>query len=303
MRRLLARRSLAKAEALLGLLGWQQADFDPETQREVDAIQNVEREQAALNNRAAEVAADIHTLGEERAKVRAEFDRQRATLEAERNRVREPLIEIERILSERGAEVERLLAALDREEHERDAVYRKLLGVNPQTPQVRDEILHVRERLTSIPIEKTDLKAQQLHATTGAQERTAIEQRTAELDRQLRDLAAVAGEQDASFATRIKALEKEHSLADSQSTRLERAKLDPYREIGRVLAASGVAPLNQPQALTRVHNLQCAIRDSDDAIAASLADTAAEDPSSLRLSLGLWTVIAIAVALIVGALL
>jgi hypothetical protein len=44
----ITRRRLASVETQLGLLGWQQADFDPDTQRQVDALQNVEREQVAL---------------------------------------------------------------------------------------------------------------------------------------------------------------------------------------------------------------------------------------------------------------
>ena len=49
-------RALAAAETELGLLGWQQADYDADTQRQVREIQSVEKEQTRLTNEAASVA-------------------------------------------------------------------------------------------------------------------------------------------------------------------------------------------------------------------------------------------------------
>jgi DNA repair exonuclease SbcCD ATPase subunit len=306
----LARQQLAGAEKRLGLLGWQQADFDPETQRQVDAIQNVEREQADLANRAAELAHGIEKLTADRAVARAEFDQQRAPIEAERARAREPLAEIERALAvirERPTDVGRRIADLERQLRETDALYTKLLGVQPQTPQVRDEILRLRERLIAIPNEVSDIKAQQLRATSDIQEheqqRSAIEKQTAEFDRQLRELKSQADKRDADFASQIKALEKDRARAEASAQRLERAKHNPYREIGRVLADSGVAPLNQPQALARVQSLRSTIVESQSAVSESLHATAAEDASMLRISLTLWGVISVAALLVVGALL
>lgn len=305
----LARRQLASAETQLGLLGWQQADFDAETQRQVDALQHVEREQSELTNRAAELSHTIAKVSSERAAARAEFDQQRSVLDADRARVREPLAEVERAIramSERPAEVGRRTAELERELRETDALYTKLLRVQPQTAQVRDEILRLRERLIAIPNETSDIKAQQMRTAAEVQEReqqrSAIEQQTAELDRQLRELKTRADQSDAGFATQIKELDKEHARAESAAQRLERAKRDPYREIGRVLADSGVAPVNQPHALQRVHALRATIAKADAAIVESLQVTATEDASMLRISLSLWGVIAVAVLLVLGAL-
>lgn len=310
LRLLVARRQLAAAETRLGLLGWQQADFDPETQRQVDAIQNVEREQATLTNRAADLARDLAAVTAERDAVRAGFEKQRAVLEAERTSARAPLAEIERIVGTvrgRPADIARRIADLERELRETDALYTKLLGVNPQTPQVRDEIMRLRQRLIAIPNETSDIKAQQLRATADLEERekqrAAIDRHTADLDRQLRELKAQAAERDAASATLSRALEKDHARAETDVARLERAKHDPYREIGRVLAESGVAPANQPHALTRVHDLWKAIAAHETALATSLAETAAEDASTLRTSLALCAVIALAALLVLSALL
>ena len=69
-----ARRNLAVAETQLGLLGWQQAEFDPNTQREVDKIQNYEREQARLSNVSAVLGRKVQELKEEREALRKEHD-------------------------------------------------------------------------------------------------------------------------------------------------------------------------------------------------------------------------------------
>lgn len=304
-----ARRQLVSAETQLGLLGWQQADFDAETQRQVDAIQHVEREQAGLTNRAAEISHEIEKVAAERNAVRAEFDQQRTALEVQRTAACEPLAEIERtlrILKDRPDDESRRIPELERELRETDALYTKLLGVQPQTPEVRDEILHLRQRLIAIPNEVGDIKAQQSRANSEVEEReqqrSAIEQSTAAFDRQLRELKAQADQRDAAFASQIKELEKKHARAEADAQRLERAKRDPYREIGRVLADSGVAPVNQPHALVRVHTLRQTIADTAAAVVESLQRTATEDAQMLRISLALLAVIALAAIFVVGAL-
>lgn len=309
MRRWSARRRLAGAEIRLGLLGWQQADFDAETQRQVDAIQNVEREQAALTNRAAEVSHETEAVAAERAKVRADFDLRRGALEAERTLARAPLAEIERTLRtvrERPADGSQRVAELERTLRETEALYNKLLGVHPQPPQVRDEIRTLWERFNAIPNEISGIKARELRNASEAQEleqqRKVIEDRTADFDRQLGELKAQADKSDAEFAAKMKELGKEHDRAESSGQSLERAKKDPYREIGRVLADSGLGPVNQPEALTCVLTLRNAIVADEAAIAESLQRTAAEDAPMLRISLALWGVIVLAALLVTAAL-
>jgi len=306
----LARRNLREAETQLGLLGWQQADFDLETQRQVDAIQNVEREQGALTNRVAELAREIQTLAAERARVRAELEQQRATLEADRTSTRAPLTEIDRLLGsvrDRGPIIERNLAGLDREERETNELYNKLIVTNPQPPEMRDDILKLRDRLLAIGHERNDLKASAANTAEELQkreqERQSIEEKSAGFDRQLRELKAAAEQCDSEFATRAKDLEKEKARNDGTIHRLEHAKLDPYREIGRVLADSGVSPLNQPEAFSRVIDLRKSITTAEEAITASLAETAQENAELLRVSLGIWGVLIVGLLLVLGALL
>ena len=106
------------------------------------------------------------------------------------------------------------------------------------------------------------------------------------------------------LAGELREAEKEKARVAAEVEKLESAKLDPYREIGRVLADSGVAARpNQPEALNRVQALRQKVKGHADAIAASRARTAQEDRDQLRISLALLAIIALALALFLGALL
>ena len=68
-----ARKHRDKAETELGLLGWQQAEFDPATQREVEKITQCEREQARLTNESAALAKEIAEISAQREQARTDF--------------------------------------------------------------------------------------------------------------------------------------------------------------------------------------------------------------------------------------
>ena len=303
------RRQLAAAETELGLLGWQQADFDEETARQVDEIQHVEREQSDQQNASAGLAQAIRALVEQRAHACRESAAQRAQLEPEREKIRAPLAELEpRLVALRKHEPdhERRGAEIDREQRELDKLYNELLRIQPPPPQIRGELRRVRDRLIAIPDEKENLRAQheRLAADLAANERVAAEiaECLAALDRQLRDLQSAADAEDNRLAGELREKEKEKARIEAAVEKLERAKLDPYREIGRVLADSGVAPVNQPQVLDRVRALRRAVQERESAIAASRQITAQENPLQLRVSLALLAIIALAVALLIGGL-
>jgi chromosome segregation ATPase len=305
----LAQRNLVKAETHLGLLGWQAADFDGETQRQVEALQNVEREQADLTNRAAELSRKLETIAAQRAKVRLDYDQRRTALEADTAKVREPLADIERkmrVVRENLPDVDRRVAQLDKEEREADALYKKLLSVQPQTQEVSDEILRHRDRLLAIPNEREDLKRRHARGTGELQthERTiaTITASVGELDGQLREAKSAFDSADGALAKEQREAEREKARVTHETDRLERAKHHPYLEIGRVLADSGVAPVNQPEALTHVQEFRYEISFRETAIADSLRTSAAEDREAQRISLGIWAVVAVLAFLLLAAL-
>jgi chromosome segregation ATPase len=305
-----AERDLAKAETNLGLLGWQQADFDAQTQRQVDALQNVEREQSNLTNRGAEIARQIAQLEEDRTKAEKDFAENREAIEELSAKVREPLEALKHQIDERRQSVpnvERRTAELDRELREVEELHSRLLLTDPQTDEIRRDLLQIRERIIAIPNEKKDLRAAAARIQTDVDgkmaKRVELEKHLAELGEQLSHAEAEHAKREEEFAERANALEAEKTEVESTVDLLERGKNDPYREIGRVLADSGMAPLNQPQALTEVTELRERTENLRSAIDASLADSAQEDRQQMRISLALCAVVAISVLLVLGAML
>jgi chromosome segregation ATPase len=306
----LTERKLAKAEENLGLLGWQQADFDEATQRQVDSLQNIEREQANLTNRSAELAHELSRLSEHRVRFRGEYDQQRGALESERNTARKPLADLERrlhITRDNTPDVDRRTVQLDRELREVEELSDKLLAVQPQPLHVRDEMLRLRERVLAIQNERNDLKTQHARSLGEThhleQQIAAIEKRTAEFDKKLRELKAKFEEEDEKLADEERQRAKEKETAETEVNDLERAKGNPYRAIGRVLADNGIAPMNQPTALANVVNLRDKIAGREAEMASLLQQTRSMNRTQFGVSLGLWALILVAGLLVLAALL
>lgn len=308
LRRLLARRDLEKSETDLGLLGWQQAEFDPTTQSEVDKITEYERKQSELNNASAGLGKELRELREQRETGKKAFDEQHAELFAPRARLAQNHPQMERQLAElRKAEpaLERRMPELERELREYNKLYATLLARNLNSPQVKAELTRLRERTVAIPNEKSDLRNQHLRIVS---ESRALEsqlerdrEQIAGIDQQLKALQAEFDAEDGRLAAEIRGREKEKTRIEKEIDALESAKHNPYLQIGRVLADSGIAPMNQPGALDKVKRLRARVVEIEHGIALSEHATAAEDRQVLRLSLFLWSVIALIFLLVVLA--
>lgn len=291
-------RLLAKAETDLGLLGWQQADFDEETQRQVDAIQDVEREQSRLINAAAERGASYRRLKAEYEAAQRACQEKRSELLAEEKRIREPRLGLEERLAERRKtepNFERRMPELDRELREVTKLLSELLNAEPQTPRIRQEIIRMRERSVAIPNEKNDLRTGHLRTVT---EVRSLEdalaknlQAAADVNERIGRLDSAWAEQEREFQEKMREEEREKAKIEKQSTLLEGAKENPYQAIGRVLAQTNLAPMNQPQALETVKQLEYAIGAIRQSILESGAASAEEDPAPLRISYIVWGLI------------
>ncbi|MES2572975.1 MAG: hypothetical protein V4710_23330, partial [Verrucomicrobiota bacterium] len=196
-------RKLARAETELGLLGWQQADFDVETQRDVDKIQNYEWEQARLTNEGAEFGRCLRQLLEKRDLKRKEFAEARRQLLTERRGLIEPIARIQKqlvVYRKQEPQYERRIPELDRELREVQRLYTDLLSSVQQTPQSRDELTVLRERTVSIPNEKADLRTQHMRIASEIKllegELRKLNERAAELDVAVRELQAAFDDED-----------------------------------------------------------------------------------------------------------
>ena len=305
----MARRKLARAEMDLGLLGWQQADFEGEAQQHVRELTDFEREQSRLTNESAALALAIRRLQDERAAARKLYEEARAQLEAERARVAAPVAEEERRLAARQrapVNFGESMAALDRELREVSQLYAEVAGIEPQTWEIRNEAIRLRERTVAIPNEKADLRQRQQQAVN---EFRALEESLARgrmavaaADEKLRAQRVEFAEADGAREKEIADREREKVAVSKQGDSLETAKGNPYRKIGQLLADSGIAPMNQPQALAAVLRGRETVAGLEHGVAESREASGREDRAALRRSWGVWLAVgAVAVLLAVVA--
>ncbi len=292
-------RELSKAEAQLGLLGWQQADYDVDTQRQVQEIYAVEQEQSKLTNQAAALFTEVRLQQTKRETARKEHEEERQKLEAAERKLREARLPLERQLAEKQKvepNFEKRIPALDRELRDVQKRYSELLGMETHTAASRNELILLRERSVAIPNEKSDLRTQ--HLRTASEIRaleSALESGEAEIaatHQKIRTNEAQWAEQDREIHQGIREREKKKEGIEKRIQELENAKFDPYKRIGQVLADNQIAPLNQPEALRKVHTLRFRIAEQQQRIADSQAATAAEAGPLVRTSMFLWAGIA-----------
>ncbi|MGB8166185.1 MAG: hypothetical protein WCF18_01755 [Chthoniobacteraceae bacterium] len=305
-----ARRDLTKAETALGLLGWQQAEFDPQTQAEVDKINAYEREQSRLTNESAGLAKELRELRVQREAARKVFEEQRRELEGRRAHTAtdHPAIEKQLVELRKGEPTfERRVPELDRELRNINRLYSDLLTAPNQTAQMKAEISKLRERTVTIANEKADLRNQHLRTVTEVRGLEAQLERDREtitaLEREQRELQAQFDASDSQFASEIRTREREKARIEKEINAIETAKTNPYLQIGRVLADSDVAPMNQPGALDKVKRLRGRLVELDHLISLSFETSALQDRETVRMSMALWAVIAfITILLILAAI-
>jgi chromosome segregation ATPase len=306
---LLARRDLTKAETALGLLGWQQAEFDPQTQAEVDKINAYEREQARLTNESAGLAKELRELRDERDATRKIYEEQRRHLDLQRAHAGADHPAIERQLAEKRKSeptFERRMPELDRELRNLNRLYTELLTAPKQTPQMKAEIMRLRERNVAIANEKADLRNQHLRTVSEMRGLEGQLERDREvigaLEKQARELQAQFDAEDGRLAAEIRTRDREKARREREIIAIETAKSNPYLQIGRVLADSDVAPMNQPGALDKVKRLRGKLVELEHVIGLSFESSALENRETVRHSMMIWVSIALVSLLILLAL-
>ena len=295
-----ARSRLVTAETTLGLLAWQQADFDTETQEQVRQIIECEREQGRHTNDSAQLGNAIRELTAERDAGRKQYEEKRQQLAAQRERVTAAHPQLDRQLAEkRAAEptFERKMPELDRELREVQKLYSELLISEMQSAQVRNELIKLRERTVSIPNEKSDLRTMHMRTVSEihALEAQLLRDRAAvgAIDKEARELEKKFNAADGALAGRIHDIERQRAAVEKEIHALEGAKKNPYAQVGRVLADSNIGPVNQPHALEDVRDRRFEVRGLGEKLNASFAASAAEDRVEMRQSLLIWLAMAV----------
>jgi DNA repair exonuclease SbcCD ATPase subunit len=271
------RRQLAGLESKLGLLGWQQADYDAGTQQYVDRLTNYERAQGQLTNESAELGLTLQQLEERRASERATFESQRAARIAAREPLAGPVEQNERALETKQRErkeLEERIPTLDREKATDEEKYRALLAKGDHTASQEAEVERLQRRVIAIPQEKQEWQ-EKLAAVEAEipQLETELHQRRAMLSAETEALHALEkafARSDEALVDEIVARKREKQKLEKRVDGLEKAKTQPYREIGKALADQRIEPMNQPQALAAVLAQRERIAAQESRLAASL---------------------------------
>jgi hypothetical protein len=221
------KRLLQKSEINLGREGTAQAANFPELRNEIVALKKLEQEQKEVALRIARIEEGIKKIEEERQQNAREQAGAIAKLEAEKK----PLLQ-KRNQTKSDVDVcERELSAVER---------------RARLPEERAEL--VRARLGSA--EAARLATEKLNAAE------------AELSTVEKNVARTRSEfeaRDRKLNDNIRAQQEAARNARAQHQTVEERKNPAYLNIGRHLAAQGVAPPNAPNLLTEAHRRREAV--------------------------------------------
>ena len=123
----------------------------------------------------------------------------------------------------------------------------------------------------------------------------------AAIDQQLKDAQARFDAEDGRLTGEIRTREREKARVEKEIDMLESAKRNPYLQIGRVLADSGIGPMNQPAALDKVYRLRRRVLELEHLISLSRDASALEDRQEVRSSLFLWSILVLVAILLILA--
>jgi chromosome segregation ATPase len=294
-------RTLAQLESQLGLLGWQQADYDHGTQQHVDQLTDYERTQLELTNESAALGLAIQELEEQKTAAEKEFAEKRALAAANCERLAEPFKQSEEALASQRREIAKLearIAALNTEESVVEQSYRGLLARGESAKQ--PEVVRLQQRVISIPREREGVAAQLSVALSPvpALENELAQRRavySVETDA-LRDLEKSFADTAEKLRKEIATRKREKQKLERQVDALEKSKAKPYREIGRALADHHIEPLNQPEALQAVLNQREKMAAGQSKLAGSLAESARENRTYVWLT---WFVLLLVLGVLV----
>jgi hypothetical protein len=261
-----ARRLLQKSEISLGREGTAQAANFPELRNEIVALKKLEQEQKEVALRIAQIEEGIRKIEAERQQNARDQDAAVAKLEAEKK----PLVQ-QRNQAKHTADIcERELAGVERRIQESEAADRELLkqlselhALNPAPPDLEARSASISARRARLPGERAELVRARLGSANAARlakerliaaetELSVVEKNT---ERLRRDFETRDRKLNDSIRAQQEALREERAHHQT----VEERKNPAYLNIGRHLAAQGIAPPNAPHLLTQAHRHRDAV--------------------------------------------
>jgi hypothetical protein len=260
------KRLLQKSEINLGREGTVQAANFPELRNEIVALKKLEQEQKEVALRIAQIEEGIKKIEEERQQNAREQTEAIAKLEAEKK----PLLQKRNQTKSNVDVCERELAAVERRIQESEAADRDLLkqlsdlqALDPIPADVELRSASISARRARLPEERAELVRARLGSAEAerlAKERLNLAE--AELSAMEKNIARTRSEfeaRDRKLSDNIRAQQEAARNARARHQTVEERKNPAYLNIGRHLAAQGVAPPNAPHLLAEAHRRREAV--------------------------------------------
>jgi hypothetical protein len=251
------KRVLQRSEINLGREGTVQAANFPELRNEIVALKKLEQEQKEVALRIAQIEEGIKKIEAERQQNAGEQNAALAQLEAEKK----PLLQ-QRNQTKNAVEVcERELAAVERRIQENDATDRELLkqlsdlqALNPPPADLEAQSTSVSARRARLPEERAELVRARLGSADAArfakEKLIAAEAELSIVEKNMERVRSEFGIRDRTLADNVRAQQEAVREARLHHQTVEERKNPAYLNIGRHLAAQGIAPPNAPHLLT-----------------------------------------------------
>ena len=251
------KRLLQKSEINLGREGTAQAANFPELRNEIVALKKLEQEQKEVALRIAQIEEGIKKIEEERQQNTRDQHAAIAKLETEKK----PLLQQHNHAKHAAEVCERELAAVGRRIQENEAADRDLLkqlsdlhAINPPPPDLEARSANISARRARLPQDRAELVRARLGSSDAArlakEKLIAAEAELSVVEKNIERVRAEFEGRDRKLNDNIRAQEEALRGARAQHQTVEERKNPAYLNIGRHLAAQGIAPPNAPHLLT-----------------------------------------------------
>ena len=260
------KRLLQKSEINLGREGTTQAANFPELRNEIVALKKLEQEQKEVALRIAQIEEGIKKIEADRQQNTHEQNAAVAKLEAEKK----PLLQHRNQAKNTVDLCERELAAVERRIQENDASDRDLLkqlsdlrALNPPPADLETQSTNISARRARLPEERAELVRARLgsaDASRLAKEKLiAAEAELSVVEKNIERVRTEFEARDRTLNESIRLQQEAVREARAHHQTVEERKNPAYLNIGRHLAAQGIAPPNAPHLLTEAHRRHDAV--------------------------------------------
>lgn len=272
---------LDKAEISLGQLGWEQVDFPPAVQEQINMIQTVERQQAKFSNQSAAIQGSIDELIAKREQDRQQYGDSVVALEEQL----QAWLEAQQRLTQSIAGLQAGVGRFEQAVYRLDARYeeaiprlQELRVARPQTRWIQKQMVELEDLRLGYDADREDLvnaRRKLQHEIKATSEQ--IENSAASVEQLKQAIAEAKGESSAKeeeFDIMVSSLEEDKEQTSKTVDSLDSKKEPAYLAIGRCLADHKIAPRNQPDALKAVLQHRELLRKYQFALEDSLAASA-----------------------------